>query len=183
MSHAQIQKYKYKIHNYTNTTYDELPEIPNILYILNSSEAAILRRDFLILKNSNLKWGHKYFWQHRQILYKNWHKYKWKDKNTFYQHWHKYKWKDKKYFYWNWHKYKWKENLHKIPEGGKPDIWIFMPAFLHHLGKAWQHLKNFTYQIWNDKCQMSNVKYQISNVDKVKLLSERTSEVPPVIFQ
>ena len=53
MSHAQIQKYKYEIHKYTNTTYDELPKIPNILYTLNSSEAAILRKYFLILKNSN----------------------------------------------------------------------------------------------------------------------------------
>ena len=32
------------------------------------------------------------------------------------------------------------------------------------------------------KCQMSNIKYQMSNVNKVKLLSERTSGVPPVIF-
>ena len=29
---------------------------------------------------------------------------------------------------------------------------------------------------------MSNVKNEISNVNKVKLLSERTSGVPPVIF-
>ena len=29
---------------------------------------------------------------------------------------------------------------------------------------------------------MSNVEYQVSNVNKVKLLSERTSGVPPVIF-
>ena len=29
---------------------------------------------------------------------------------------------------------------------------------------------------------MSNVKNQMSNVNKVKLLSERTSGVPPVIF-
>ena len=33
------------------------------------------------------------------------------------------------------------------------------------------------------KCQMSNVKNQMSNVKKVKLLSERTSGVPPVIFE
>ena len=35
----------------------------------------------------------------------------------------------------------------------------------------------------NVKCQMSNVKYQMSNVNKVKLLSVRTSGVPPVIFE
>ena len=29
---------------------------------------------------------------------------------------------------------------------------------------------------------MSNVEYQVSNINKVKLLSERTSGVPPVIF-
>ena len=29
---------------------------------------------------------------------------------------------------------------------------------------------------------MSNVKNELSNVDKVKLLSERTAGVPPVIF-
>ena len=29
---------------------------------------------------------------------------------------------------------------------------------------------------------MSKVKYKMSNVNKVKLLSERTSGVPPVIF-
>ena len=29
---------------------------------------------------------------------------------------------------------------------------------------------------------MSNVEYQVSNVNKVKLFSERTSGVPPVIF-
>ena len=32
------------------------------------------------------------------------------------------------------------------------------------------------------KCQVSNVKYQMSIVNKVKLLSERTSGVPPIIF-
>ena len=32
------------------------------------------------------------------------------------------------------------------------------------------------------KCQMSNVICQMSNVNKVKLLSERTSGVPLVIF-
>ena len=48
-----MHKYKNTNTKYTNTTYDELPEIPNILYILNSSEAAILRKYFLILKNSN----------------------------------------------------------------------------------------------------------------------------------
>ena len=31
------------------------------------------------------------------------------------------------------------------------------------------------------KVQMSNVKYPMSNVNKVKLLSECTSKVPPVI--
>ena len=34
----------------------------------------------------------------------------------------------------------------------------------------------------NVKCPMPNVKNQISNVIKVKLLSERTSRVPLVIF-
>ena len=34
----------------------------------------------------------------------------------------------------------------------------------------------------NVKCQMSKVKSQISNVNKVRILSELTSEVPPVIF-
>jgi len=29
----QIQKYKYKIHKYTNTAYDEVPERPNMWYI------------------------------------------------------------------------------------------------------------------------------------------------------
>ena len=32
------------------------------------------------------------------------------------------------------------------------------------------------------KCQISDVKCQMSNVNKVKLLSEHTSGVPPVIF-
>ena len=32
------------------------------------------------------------------------------------------------------------------------------------------------------KCQMSNVKYQMSSVTKIQLLSECTSGVPPVIF-
>ena len=32
------------------------------------------------------------------------------------------------------------------------------------------------------KCQMSNINYQILDDNKVKLLSERTSGVPPVIF-
>ena len=86
-----IYKYKYKNTNtkYTNTTYDELPEIPNTLYIFEhlgfaqlyhtfkdcsvsqpkgfsgrlflishipcfGLSTAILRRDFLMLKNSNL---------------------------------------------------------------------------------------------------------------------------------
>ena len=34
----------------------------------------------------------------------------------------------------------------------------------------------------NVKNVMSNVKYQMSNVNKVKLLSELTSGIPPVIF-
>ena len=34
----------------------------------------------------------------------------------------------------------------------------------------------------NVKCQMSNVKSQMLSVNEVKLLSERTSGVPPVIF-
>ena len=37
-------------------------------------------------------------------------------------------------------------------------------------------------KILNVKCQMSSVINEMSNVNKVKLLSERTSGVPPVIF-
>ena len=32
------------------------------------------------------------------------------------------------------------------------------------------------------ECRMSNVQFQMSNVNKVKVMSERTSGVPPVIF-
>ena len=33
MSNTQIQKYKYKIHKYTNTAYDEVPKRPDMWYI------------------------------------------------------------------------------------------------------------------------------------------------------
>ena len=33
VSNMQIQKYKYKIHKYTNTAYDEVPERHNMWYI------------------------------------------------------------------------------------------------------------------------------------------------------
>ena len=42
---------------------------------------------------------------------------------------------------------------------------------------------NVKCQLSNVICQISNVKNQMCNVNKVKLLSERTSGVPPVIFQ
>ena len=45
-----------------------------------------------------------------------------------------------------------------------------------------QMLKCSNVQMSNFKCQISNVKYQISIVNKVKLLSERTSEFLPSFF-
>ena len=43
-------------------------------------------------------------------------------------------------------------------------------------------ISNFKCQMSNIICHMSNVKNQMSDVNKVKLLSERTSGVPPVIL-
>ena len=44
------------------------------------------------------------------------------------------------------------------------------------------NVQMFKFQMSNVKYQMSNFKYQMSNANKVELLSERTSGVPPVIF-
>ena len=41
---------------------------------------------------------------------------------------------------------------------------------------------NVECQMANFECRMSNVECQMSNVNKVNLLSERTSGVPPVFF-
>ena len=56
------------------------------------------------------------------------------------------------------------------------------PLVEYQMSNVISHMSIIKCQKSNVKNQMSNVICQMPNVNKVKLLSERTSGVPPVIF-
>ena len=51
----QIQKYKYKIHKYTNTAYDEVPERPNMWYIFEERIVQGLQKSYPHVSNMQIQ--------------------------------------------------------------------------------------------------------------------------------
>ena len=62
MSNAQVQKYKYDTHKYTNTAYDEVPERASMWYIfLKEDCSGVSKMIFTCVERPNTKTQiHKY---------------------------------------------------------------------------------------------------------------------------
>ena len=66
---AQIQKYKYKIHKYTNTAYDEVPERPNMRYIFEMRIVQEYQKLYCHVSNAQIQ---KYkFRIHKYSIWRN----------------------------------------------------------------------------------------------------------------
>ena len=50
-----MQKYKYEIHKYTNTAYDEVPERPYMWYVFEKRFSGISKMIFPCIKCANTK--------------------------------------------------------------------------------------------------------------------------------
>ena len=64
MPNAQIQKYKYKIHKYTNTAYDKVPERPNMWYIFEKRIVQRYQKLYANVSNAQIQ---KYKYTNTQI--------------------------------------------------------------------------------------------------------------------
>ena len=55
MSNAQVQKYKYNTHKYTNTAYDEVPERPNMWYIFERRIVQGFQKSYFHVSNAQIQ--------------------------------------------------------------------------------------------------------------------------------